>query len=105
MAGSKTCGMCANYYEVRPTMEQGACLLDNLDEHGCAPLHDSHEKACENWETKPIAAEERCQELEQLARDMYEWCTGVTRRNWTIVPERVDEFREKLEGLGVSLND
>ena len=48
--------------------------------------------------------EERCQQLEQLAREMCEWCAGVIRRNWTIVPERVDGFREKLEELGVSLD-
>lgn len=104
MNGNKTCGNCASYYEVRPVMEQGSCFFDELDEHGCAPLHDGSEEACENWEPRPITAEERCQQLEQLAREMCEWCTGVIRRNWTVVPERVDGFREKLEELGVSLD-
>ena len=104
MADNKTCGNCASYYEVRPAMGQGSCFFDELDEYGCAPLHDGCEEACESWEPKPITAEERCQQLEQLAREMYKWCAGVTRRNWTIVPERVDAFREKLEELGVSLD-
>lgn len=49
--------------------------------------------------------EQRHQQLEQLAREMYDWADGVVNRCYTVVPERVDGFREQLEALGVSLDD
>ena len=102
MADKKICGNCASYYEVRPTMEQGSCFFDELDEYGCAPLHDGCEEACESWEPKPITAEERCQQLEQLAREMYRF---VVAHNTPDVPGvDMSGFAERLEELGVSLD-
>ena len=50
------------------------------------------------------ALEQRCQHLEQVAREMYDWADGVVNRCCTVVPERVDGFRARLESLGVDLD-
>lgn len=58
------------------------------------------------WRPKePDAVEQRCQQLEQVAREMYDWADGVVNRCYTVVPGRVDGFRARLEALGVSLDD
>ena len=116
MADKKICGNCASYYEVRPLMEQGSCFFDELDEYGCAPLHDGCEEACDSWEPKPITAEERCQQLEQLAREMYaaiapmhvpcceDTCLILADEGWP-ADACPQYFRQRLEELGVSLDD
>lgn len=43
--------------------------------------------------------------LAELAREMYAWADGIIHKTWTIVPERVDGFREQLEELGVSVDN
>lgn len=43
--------------------------------------------------------------LEAVARDMWVWALGITTRNWTIVPERVDAFGRRLRKLGVTLDE
>ena len=50
-------------------------------------------------------SKKRYQQLEQVARDMWEWIDGVTNRYWTIVPEQQERFREQLKGLGVNVDD
>lgn len=47
----------------------------------------------------------RFERLAQVARDMYAWADGIINKTWTIVPERIDGFRERLEELGVSVDD
>lgn len=49
--------------------------------------------------------EENYDQLAQVARGMCAWCDGIRNKAWTIVPERVDGFREQLEALGVSVNE
>ena len=48
---------------------------------------------------------ERCEKLEQVAKDMYQWCDGIVNRYWTIVPEQLPKFKEQLEELGVEIDD
>ena len=68
MADRKTCGTCANYYGVRPTMKQGICLLDDLDEHGCSPVRNGREEVCETW--RP--ADKSLRDLMREARERIE---------------------------------
>lgn len=50
--------------------------------------------------------EQRYQQLEQVARDMYRYMDGVLNRNWAYtLPADTDNFRDQLEALGVSLDD
>lgn len=113
MADNKTCGNCASYYEVRPIMGQGSCFFDELDEYGCSPLHDLHEEACENCEPKTITAEERCQQLEELAREMWKLISDIEREyplildpnrkpgGQIVYPRPSQEYAYRLEELGV----
>lgn len=101
MCDKKTCESCASYYVVRPTMGQGSCLLDELDKHGCAPIHDGCEEACMHWVPKPPTSEERCRQLEQLAREMWHYVVAHNTRDVPGVD--MSGFEDKLEALGVRL--
>ena len=49
---------------------------------------------------------QRCQQLEQVTRDMYRFIDGVLNQNWACaLPTDTDNFRDQLETLGVGLDD
>lgn len=86
-------------------MRQGACPLDDLDEYGCAPIHNEDDEACEGWREIEMPLEQRCQQLEQVAREMYRYMDGVLNNNWAFsLPSDTDTFRHMLEDMGVSLD-
>lgn len=72
MADKKICGTCANYYEVSPTMKQGICLLDDLDEHGCALVRNGREEVCQTWKPVNLFANKRFRDPMQDARERTE---------------------------------
>lgn len=91
----RTCGNCDRYHNVRPTMRQGTCPLDELDEHGCAPIHNEDDEACEGWREIEMPLEQRHEQLADVAREMLGCVLG--HRYWPL--------RHKLEALGVSVDD
>lgn len=110
----KTCGTCASYYEVRPTMRQGSCFYDELDDYGCSPLHD-HDELCDKdrWEPIPLTIEQRYQHLEQVAREMLNdikkanQCAfdGHTDIALVIMANISGIYTSKLEALGVIVDE
>lgn len=42
--------------------------------------------------------------VERVARDLYEWIDGVLNKNWCIeLPADLDRYKKRLEALGVAL--
>lgn len=100
----KTCGTCDAYFEVRPTMKQGTCGYDELDDEGCAPLHDSDD-SCEMWNPQSLTLEERYQQLEHVAVAMQK-CLATHAHDWTQVSDYTAAYyRNQLEALGVSVDE
>ncbi|WP_288070597.1 hypothetical protein [Adlercreutzia caecimuris] len=99
----RTCGACEELYMAPRCNRFGHVMLDENDE----PDDDGTTFAdcCSLWtpRTEPTL-EQRCQQLGQVARDMYDWADGVVNRHYTVVPGRVDGFRARLEALGVSVD-
>lgn len=101
----RRCGDCDRYYNVRPTMRQGMCPLDNLDEHGCTPIHNEDDKACNRWREIEIPPEQRCQQLEQIAKSLLGIAHGAAEEIMFPSRELVAKQRRKLEALGVNVDD
>lgn len=116
MSEEKSCENCCRYYNVRPSMRQGACQLDALDGHGCAPIHNADDEACDRWREIELPLGQRFQQLGQLARDMYraiapmhehcceETCASLGDMGWGD-GFCCQGFREQLMELGVILDD
>ena len=108
------CGTCNAYFEVRPTMKQGTCGYDELDEEGCAPLHDSDD-SCVMWEPRTLSLEERYQQLEQVALEMLEILEAIIDPSceescpvYAFKPGQencIKSFRKQLQALGVNVDD
>lgn len=114
----KTCGNCNRYFNVRPTMRQGTCPLDDLDEHGCAPIHNEDDEACDDWRAIEIPIEQRYQQLEQVARDLYNsaWCAWWLKTNYSlpdldketmnrVADSYLQKERDQLKSLGVIIDE
>lgn len=122
----RTCGNCDRYYSARPTMRQGMCPLDDLDEHGCAPIHNEDDEACNRWREIEIPPEQRCQQLEQqyevviaallesekryqqleqIAKSLLGIAHGAAEEIMFPSRELVANQRRKLEALGVNVDD
>lgn len=87
-------------------MRQGACPLDDLDEYGCAPIHNEDDEACEGWREIEMPLEQRFQQLEQVARDMLEKLRRYGDGEFCCVYQSdIDPFAKRLIELGVSLDD
>lgn len=96
----RTCGTCKN---VRYTLLD--CFHAANDERYYMRCTKPNAMACEHYVDDPDSPQHRYERLAQVALEMYEWADGITHKTWTIVPERVDGFREELEALGVSVDD
>ena len=96
----RTCGTCKHVSGV--WLE---CFFADNDNSYYMHCTKPNAMACEHYVDDPDSHQRRHEQLAQVAREMYEWCDGITHRAWTIVPERVDGFREQLEELGVSVDD
>lgn len=109
----RTCGNCYRYYNVRPTMRQGLCPLDELDEDGCAPIHNEDDVACGRWLEIEIPLEQRYERLAQVAREMFWFARDpldfVERTGEKYVRDGhyffTEIFAGQLEALGVSVDD
>lgn len=112
----KTCGNCGNAIPIPIEGEDGTMNYDMISVCPCdwsidlirrEPSFDAHtpdRESCEEWvEQKEKSLEQRYQQLAKVAREMFDWCDGVVNRFYTIVPERVDGFRKKLEELVVEV--
>lgn len=110
----RTCGNCYRYYNVRPIMRQGLCPLDELDEDGCAPIHNEDDVACGRWLEIEMPLEQRYEQLAQVAREMSTYIGSFTllldhkhndrdaaREN----ARRFMEFDEQINECGVSMYD
>lgn len=93
----------------------GNCGLDGAIKHldellgqgefPCNECRAEHEQL-RGWLVSLQSLEQRYQQLEQVARDMYRCMDGVLNRNWAYtLPADTDNFRDQLEALGVSLDD
>lgn len=105
----RTCGTCGHSCG-HETQLHGCvyhyvpCLLHGTFEH--------EEDSCSGWKSRTgvparrngKALEQRCQLLEQLAREMQR-CLAIHAYDWTQVSEEsADYFAAKLEALGVSVD-
>lgn len=96
----RTCGTCKH---VSSTLLD--CFYASNDSNFYMRCTRPDVVACEHYEDDPDSLPWRYERLEQVAREMYAWCDGIINKEWTIIPERIDGFREKLEALGVSVDD
>ena len=94
----KKCGNCGHVVET--TLQ---CHYAASDRSYYMGFTRPDAKPCKHWIEATNTLEQRYQQLEDVAREMYEWCDGVVNRFYTIVPERVDGFRKQLEELGVEV--
>lgn len=107
----RTCETCDRYYNVRPFMRQGACTLDDLDENGCAPIHNADDEACGRWLEVELPLEQRFQQLEQVAKEacitLNNYVDSFSHKPWACsnhLFSLVKDFKEDLEALGVDIN-
>ena len=85
-------------------MRQGACTIDDLDEYGCAPIHNEDDKACENWCGIELPLEQRYQQLEQMTKRLYRYIKKDADESWSPVKEKVARnFHKELKAIGVEL--
>ncbi len=102
--GSKirTCGNCISFDD-----ENQECIWVNADgtHEKCQAEDTAESHDCHDWEVYVPTVEQRFEQLEQVAKRMYDWCDGVANRYFTIVPETVRDFRKQLEALGVSIDE
>lgn len=93
----KTCGNCLMYDD-----EKAQC--DYFVMEGGEEVHERRspeDGACKDWEKLELSLEQRCKQLEQVARDMWRY---VVAHNTPDVPGiDMTEFGDRLEALGVSL--
>lgn len=91
-------------------MRQGACTIDDLDEYGCAPIHNEDDKACGNWRKIELPLEQRYQQLEQVATNaihLLEIIEDDLGAEVTFTRDETHEkwsakvFRDQLEELGI----
>ncbi len=91
-------------------------LLSAVRNCGIAERYDRFDTAEEREAQKVVeraligdeyaSSVQRCQQLEQVARDMYRYMDGVLNQNWACaLPTDTDNFRDRLGALGVSLDD
>lgn len=102
----KTCGNCGHWHHMKN--DCGACLESYSGALSQEVTITGRSESClivpNSWAPKTTdTLEQRYQQLAKVARGMYDWCDGVINRFYTIVPERVDDFRKQLEELGVEL--
>lgn len=77
------------------------------------PRTDDLEQRCQQLERKyemafkaMVECEEQHYQLEQVARDMWRYMNGVLNHNFAYtLPTDTDNFRNRLEELGVSVDD
>lgn len=83
----KTCGNC------------GKCIaiVGHCDDSN--DRVDLYDQSYENWTPRTDDPEQRCQQLEQVAREMF----VILDKN--LSPSFTWEFCEQLEALGVSMDD
>lgn len=98
----KTCGNCHMYDE-----DNAQCDYFVMD--GGKEVHEQHspeDSACEDWEKTELYTEQRLQQLEQLARDMYAALQLNEHCSMEFIADKGDceTFRARLEALGVSLD-
>lgn len=97
----KTCGNCGHSIS-HWTPNCCVCMRGS----DSVSIYNNDRAACSDWdEFSPLNIEQRYEQLEQVAKRMYDWCDGVANRYFTIVPETVRDFRKQLETLGVSVDD
>ena len=98
----KTCGNCIMYDEYK-----AQCDYFVMD--GGKEVHEQHspeDSACEDWEKTELYTEQRCQQLEQVARDMYAALHVNEHCSLEFIADKGDceTFRARLEALGGSVD-
>lgn len=96
----RTCGTCKHVNDVRL-----GCMFAASDNSYYMLSTKPDARACGHYVDDPDSLPRRHERIAQVAREMHAWCDGIINKAWTIVPERIDGFREKLEALGVSVDD
>lgn len=89
----KTCGNCDSWRTVG--IERGYCIFDNSLEDGCLKLHLRDDAACDKHTNAPLPLEQRYQQLAEVAREMLDDLEDL--------PSGADDYRKKLEELGVEV--
>lgn len=95
----RTCGNCGNSKQTNVYCQ----ISDGLT----AGLHSLDERACKHWVERFDSLEQRCQQLEQVAREMYRELESVTDRRLErrTRDDLLSVYFGKLYDLGVSLDD
>lgn len=96
----KTCGNCESWRTVG--IDRGYCIFDNSLEDGCVKLHLRDDAACDKHTDIPLTLEQRYQQLEDVAREMFKRTVRAYSGEDVSIIE-IDDFREALEELGVEL--
>ena len=100
MAGKKTCGTCARVYDTLL-----CCIYAESDTRYYGRMTSPSAIACEHYMEQANPIEERCQQLEQLAREMLEKLRRYGDGEFCCVYQSdIDPFAKRLRELGVSLD-
>lgn len=95
----RRCGNCGRSFTARKVMSECMCELDGLDDAGRMPTHGDFDEACSRWIEKPAVLEQRLEQLTKVALSMWDNINDFSARAYA------DEFREKLEALGVIVDE
>ena len=111
----KTCGNCGNAIPIPIEEEDGTMNYDMISVcpgDWCIDLirnepnfvgHTSDTEPCEEWiEQKELSPEQRYQQLEAVARDLFKR-TLVAYGGEDVSIVEIDDYRKQLEELGVEL--
>lgn len=105
----RTCGTCGHSIS---HWVPGKCVCMRGSDF--VSIYENQREACSDWDkTDPFNIEQRCQHLEQVAREMLETIRGYVSENLRgadplledAICEPYVNYRGKLEGCGVSVDD
>lgn len=101
MNGNKTCGTCVHVCE---TLLH--CTYAETDTRYYGRMTSPSATACEHYMERANHIEQRCQGLEQLAREMLEKLRWYGDGEFCCVYQSdIDPFAKRLRELGVNLDD
>lgn len=104
----KTCGNCHWYHEDSRGIGIGACLNMN-SERMCSgnffPCTNAKNYPCDHHASESSTLDQRYQQLAEVARDLFNRAYEFNRDGSCLGGIYIADFREKLEELGVSIDD